>query len=49
MTTLMYDTPKPKPQPSPEVLKKHLASVNQRLAQIDLLLQTEAQHKPEQA
>jgi hypothetical protein len=45
---MMYEPPKPKPAPPREVLRKHLDSVVERIAQIDLLLQTDAQHKPEQ-
>jgi hypothetical protein len=45
--TLMYEPPKPKPQPPKEVLEKHLASTCERIAQINLLLQT-GTHRPEQ-
>jgi hypothetical protein len=38
----------PKKPPSKEVLQKHLDSVRERIAQIELLLQTDA-HRPEQS
>jgi hypothetical protein len=46
MTTMMYEPPKAAKQPSKEVLQKHLSSVRERLAQLDLLLQTDG--RPEQ-
>jgi hypothetical protein len=39
----MYGEVKPKPQPPREVLEKHLSSVVERIAQIDLLLKTDAE------
>jgi len=47
MTTLMYGEQPVKKLPSPEVLKAHLSSVVERIAQIDLLL-TVSSHRPEQ-
>jgi hypothetical protein len=38
--TMMYEPPIPRKQPPKEVLQKHLDSVRERIAQIDLLLQT---------
>jgi hypothetical protein len=34
----MFDTPRAKPKPSPEVLRAHLGSVSKRIDEIDLAL-----------
>jgi hypothetical protein len=41
----MFDTPRAKPKPSPEVLRAHLGSVNKRIDEIDLALAAGARRR----